>query len=138
MAQLDFAAAFGNKIAKNQVTKDERPKAQFWLNIGYTVVVQQDGEQHEKFVSLPTGIPLDSMELLKTNSQNEMWAAFQAARNNLHEQIMELAKSLKPGEEKILGIDSGNGLAIQLRRVNEEQAAVKPENNAFVTKLKFA
>ena len=139
MAQLNtnaFQAAFGSK--KTEV-KEDKPKTQLWLNIGYIAKVkdQDTGEEIDKFVSLPLGLPVDTQERLKTNSSNEVWGMFQSARNDLLDQLIELGKTLKPGEEKILTMGD-NGLGIQMRRIMEEQAPVKPDANAFGKKLAFA
>lgn len=120
-----------------------RPKADFWLNIGYNVTVDvtdMNGavSQENRFVSLPVGIPLDTMTLLPTDSQNEAYRAFQAARNGLHEAIMGVAKTLKPGEEKILGGQGNPGeLVIQLRRVSAPVAPVQAAANPFLMALKL-
>ena len=59
-------------------TKTAKPKAQFWLNIGY---VANEGSEEEKFISLPTGIPLDTQEPLPTNSSNADFRAMRCAQN---------------------------------------------------------
>ena len=132
---LNFEHTFGKPQATNS-SKDDRPKAQFWLNIGYPVTVKNGEGEEQRFVSLPTGIPLDTMEALATNSRNAEFAAFQAARNNLHDQFMAVASQLQPGEEKIIGLGD-SGLALQIRRVNEEAAPIAAGNNPFVTALSF-
>lgn len=120
---INFKETFGN----NKGTTD-REKAQFWLNIGYGSGVTDDNGE-ERFVSLPLGIPLDTQEHLATNSRNAEFAQFQAARNDLLDQIQDAAKSLAPGESRVLN------LQIQLRRVNDEVADIKPEDNMFAKKL---
>ena len=132
---LNFEHTFGKPQANNS-SKDDRPKAQFWLNIGYPVTVKTESGEEQRFVSLPTGIPLDTQEALATNSRNAEFAAFQAARNNLHDQFMAVAAKLQPGEEKIIGLGDSN-LALQIRRVNEESAPVSTEHNPFVAALSF-
>lgn len=139
MAQLNtnaFQAAFGSKKTAD---KEDKPKTQLWLNIGYIAQVKdaESGENIDKFVSLPVGLPVDTQERLKTNSSNEVWGMFQSARNDLLDQLIELGKTLKPGEEKILSMGD-NGLGIQMRRILDEQPAVKPDQNAFGKKLAFA
>lgn len=124
---IDFNRTFG-KSSNNVQSQETRPKAQYWLNVGYDSGVQDD-DGNTRFVSLPTGIPLDAQEKLPTNSRNQEFAAFQAARNDLLEQIMEVAKSLEPGEERILN------LQIQLRRVNDDAPEISPEQNQYVKKL---
>lgn len=131
---IEFNKTFGSKTAP-AAKKDERPKSQFWLNIGYeTDVVDDNGEN--RFVSLATGIPLDNMERLQTNSRNREFAAFQAARNDLYDQIMDVAKSLEAGESKIIAT-ADNGLAIQIRRINEESVEIPAEQNKFGRRLSF-
>ena len=132
---LNFEHTFGKPQATNS-SKDDRPKAQFWLNIGYPVTVKTEAGEEQRFVSLPTGIPLDTQEALATNSRNAEFAAFQAARNNLHDQFMAVAAKLQPGEEKIIGLGD-SGLALQIRRVNVESAPVSTEQNPFVAALSF-
>lgn len=122
------ALNFANKGAA--ATGTDKPKAQVWINVGYPVEVQlTDNTVETRFVSLATGIPVDTQEKLPTSSRNQEFAAFQAARNNLHEQIMAAAEKLAPGEEKLLN------LSIQLRRVNDEMEAVSPDQNLFVKAL---
>lgn len=107
----------------------DKPKAQFWINVGYEVQVQAGDQLENRFVSLATGIPVDTQEKLATNSRNAEYAAFQAARNNLHDQIMEAASKLKPGEERMLK------LQIQLRRVNDEVEPASGDDNMFIKKV---
>jgi hypothetical protein len=129
---IDFAPkAFGTKTADKMPTAAaDRPKAEFWINLGYTSPVLDDDDK-PMFVSLPQGIPLDTQEHLKTNSRNDRYAAFQSARNDLLDQLLEFAKDLKPGEDRIIS------LQVQLRRVSEEAAPIDPKNNPFATKISF-
>lgn len=131
---IEFNKTFGSKTVP-AAKKDERPKSQFWLNIGYeTDVVDDNGEN--RFVSLATGIPLDNMERLQTNNRNREFAAFQAARNDLYDQIMDVAKSLEAGESKVIAT-ADNGLAIQIRRINEESVEIPADQNKFGRRLSF-
>jgi len=127
-----FARTFGNlgNPSSAQRTYD-RPKAELWMNIGYSTEIENEetGKVEHRFVSLPRGIPLDSMEKLPTNSPNRLTAAFQGARNDLLEQIMDAAKLLEPGEERIIG--EAGGLQLQIRRVTGKVRAVKPSGNPF-------
>ena len=56
--------------ASSSSKKDDKPKAQFWLNIGYQVEVPDDQGNEDRFVSLPQGIPLDTQETVSTKSKN--------------------------------------------------------------------
>lgn len=125
MSGINFQRTFGN----NTPEKPTREKATLWLNIGYVSGVK-DEDGTNRFVSLPLGIPVDSMEALPTNSKNEQYALFQAARNDLLAQIMEVAKDIKPGESKLLN------LQIQLRRVADAVEPAVPEaGNPFAAKI---
>lgn len=127
---IDFSNTFGApKTAATASAKVDRPKAQLWLNIGYDSGVIDQETNESRFISLATGIPLDTMEALPTNSRNVEYARANAARNDLHEQIMAAAAALQPGESRMLN------LQIQLRRVNEEQADVGTDDNQFARKL---
>lgn len=126
---IDFKQITGGNKQTNNAAKDDRPKSQFWLNIGYETDIVDENTGNKKFVSLPVGIPVDTQDKLPTNTRNQEFAEFQMARNDLLEQIMEVAKKLAPGEEYLLN------LQIQLRRINEEQADIPADENKFVRKL---
>ncbi len=114
-------------------SRSDLPKATSWLNFGYTVEIA-DGET--RFVSLPVGIPLDTMEPLTINSRNTEFAQFQAARNDVLTQIKEVAASMKPGEERIICVDASSGLAVQLRRVNDAAPVPAADaSNPYAVKL---
>lgn len=128
---IDFTPkAFGSKAA-DSTPAAARPKAEFWVNLGYESDVQDD-EGNNMFISLPQGIPLDTQESLKTNSSNNKYAAFQSARNDLLDQLIAHAQQLKPGES------CNVNLTVQVRRVKEEAAPIDPAANPFTKKLSFA
>ena len=114
-----------NKTSSKAAAKEEFVKSQFWLNVGYSV--NHDGK--DTFVSLPLGIPLDNQKVLPTNSSNAEFAALQAARNNLYEQLMEAVEKLEPDQEEIIE------LQVQVRRVKEDSAPIDPNKNPFVQNL---
>ncbi|QLF80709.1 hypothetical protein SP5M_0004 [Escherichia phage vB_EcoP_SP5M] len=119
---------FGQSNAAATTAKTDKPKAQFWLNIGY---VANEGSEEEKFISLPTGIPLDTQEPLPTNSSNADFRAMRCAQNDLLEQLIEYAQNLEPGEEGIIN------LQVQLRRVKAEAADIPADENKYARKLAF-
>ena len=132
-----FAANANNNAAAATKNKpaDDRPKAQVWLNIGYDVEVEvrdpQTGAMHTetRFISLPVGIPLDTMDKLPTNSSNQEFAALQAARNSLLDQLIAKANSVSPGESVNVN------LQVNLRRVRDETAPIAAAENPFVRAL---
>mgnify|MGYP003452028376 CR=1 FL=1 len=147
---IDFSRTFGaqnnnqasnSSNGSNNADRSQQSKAKIWLNIGYLVtdvpVTGAEANQTEdRFVSLPVGIPLDTMEKLPTNSRNASYAQFQAARNDLYDQLMEAAEKLAPGEDIVMGIDGG--LAVQIRRVQDEREnVVATDDNPFVAKLQI-
>ena len=124
--QSNTARTFGARSSSAAAPSDDRAKAQFWLNVGYVSEVKDEDGTY-RFVSLAQGIPLDNIEALPTNSRNQGFAQFRQAQNELRDDLLAEAKKLKPGEDVIF--DGGpNGLSIQLRRVQDEQAAPTGEN----------
>ena len=115
----------GNVAGAAGTAPAAKPKAMLWLNAGYTTTVVVDGVQEERFVNLPMGMPVDTMELLPTNSRNQEFAQFRMAQNDLLNQIMELGKTMAPGEAKTINLE------LQLRRVNEDVAPVPNGENPF-------
>lgn len=137
---IDFKAfaanANNNAAAKSgKPAADDRPKAQLWLNIGYEVDVEvrdpETGVSHpeSRFISLPMGMPLDTMEKLPTNSSNQEFAALQAARNALLDQLLAKANTVAPGESVTIN------LQVSLRRVRDEAAPIAAAENPFVRAL---
>ena len=127
MGILDFdSAAKTNNTAASGTGRNgrtqaqDRPAAKLWLNLGY--------DANGRFVNLPVGIPVDTMELLPIRGQNEEWAQFQSARNQLLKAIQEAGDNLEPGAEVEVK------LTVKLRKVNEE-IEVKAEDNEFATDL---
>lgn len=141
---VDFGRTFGagsnSSTTTNSSNRGDQPKAKIWLNIGYVAEGVPTGEGdkvEDRFVSLPVGIPLDTMEKLPTNSRNQAYAQFQAARNSLYDQIIQAASQLQPGEDVIIG--NSAGLCIQIRRVNDEREnIVADDSNPFAKQLVFS
>lgn len=127
MAIESFAKTFGKTSASNSAS-ESKPKAQFWLNIGY---VANEGTEDEKFISLPTGIPLDTQEHLPTNSSNADFRALRCAQNDLLDQLLDFAKDLEPGAEGIIQ------LQVQLRRVKAPEADIPADENKYARTLSF-
>jgi hypothetical protein len=124
MGILDFAAAKPAATTTSRNTNNsDRPKAKLWLNIGY--------ELNGKFVNLPIGMPVDTMEHAEVRGQNQDWIKFQTARNALLDALKALGADLEPG-----GVTEIPNLVIQLRRTSEEMAVVVPENNEYAVDFK--
>ena len=116
-AKSNNAAAGGNN---RRTQAQDRPAAKLWLNVGY--------DANGRFVNLPVGIPVDTMDALPVRGQNEEWAQFQSARNDLLKAIQEAGDNLEPGAEVEVK------LVVKLRKVNEE-IEVSKEDNPFAANL---
>ena len=119
--------------AKTATVGAVRTKAQIWLNLGYEVQVPAtDGTMETRFINLPMGLPLDTMEEVPTTSTNEVFAAMQIAKNDLLKQLLAAAADLPSGGERIVN------LQVQMRRVNDVAANVSlndPTINPFLRKI---
>ena len=122
---------FAAKTAATPATA--RPKAQIWMNLGYEIQVPAtDGTMETRFINLPMGLPLDTMEEVATTSTNEVFAAIQIAKNDLLKQLLTAAADLPAGGERIVN------LQVQMRRVNDAAANVQltdPAVNPFLRKI---
>lgn len=128
---LDFTPTKFGQQAQASAKQDDRPKAEVWINVGYTNDAMLDDQGQPYFVSLAQGIPLDTIEPLPTNSRNDKYAAFSDARNNLQEQLAQYAEQLQPGESRTIQLE------VQIRRVNAPAAPIDSENNPLIRKLNF-
>ena len=128
---IDFSKTFGkNNAGADKPSKDDRPKAQLWLNIGYVsdAIDPETGER--RFVAMPTGIPLDTQERLDTKMRNREFAAFQAARNDVLDQCIAVGEKLEPGQSKIIAFDNDRNLGVELRRVGNAATPHEEDDNA--------
>lgn len=134
---IDFNRARTASPAAAAGGKEDRPKSQFWINIGYNVEVPvvEDGKDagtENRFVSLPVGLPLDMSQKAAIKGHDTEFVAMQTARNELLEQLIEFADKLQPGETKELN------LTVQLRRIQGEAPVIKTAENPFSKKLQLA
>ena len=112
---------------------EDLPTAEYWINIGY--VTEANAEGNYGFVSLPMGIPLDTMNEANERVNNEELRMFRGAQNDLHKQLLDAASKLKPGEDVVF--ETENGLGIQIRRRNDEPDNVDIRDNHFAKKINF-
>lgn len=139
MSITQFDGKFGQTVAQVRgegQSKKDLPKAQIWMNIGYQQPFTNPESQEEevRFISLPQGLPIDTMEKLEEKGNSDIFRAIRNGQNNLLDQIIAKGKTLQPGEEVIIAMGE-NGLAIQLRRVKAEQAPIDPTHNPLVRQL---
>ena len=112
MSIIDTLKASNNttSTSNNRTTAkgdEERRQSKLWVNLGYK---NADG----KFVNLPVGIPIDTMELLAVRGQSEDWVKLTHERNMLIKQLQAIGDDMEPGQEQMLPLE------VQLRRVGNE------------------
>lgn len=116
---------FGSKAPKASTATvvEEKVKSQLWVNVGYSIEV--NGEQ--VFVSIPMGIPVDSVKELPTNTRNTDFNLLNQARNQLLADIASAAEDLESGESHVLELE------VQLRRIDKEVDPLPAgSNNPFL------
>lgn len=123
------------KKPSSRANVETRTKSEFWLNVGYVVEIDTDEGVVERFVSLPFGIPLDTMKPLEVSGNSDVFAYLRMAQNELLESLLEAANELKPGESRVIG--AGDQLSIEIRRIKGERSDLKPSANPFARKLQF-
>lgn len=106
-----IAQALSGKPAAGQ-TAGARPQADVFANIGLTV--ELNGEP--VFLSLPFGLPLDTMSKLIIRGNNEEWNEQAQVRNEFLDSLVEMANGLEPGEGKVI-----TKLEVQIYRRKEQQ-----------------
>ncbi len=97
------------KAAPTTTQTNEKQEAFLWLNVGATLVI----EGKPTFISLPLGIPLDTMKEAKGTG------AYAQAKNTLLASILEMSNSVNSGDSKVI-----TGLEVQMyRRGDKVEAA---------------
>ena len=121
MATLKFGKNAPKSAAATVV--EEKVKSQLWINVGYSIEVE--GEQ--VFVSIPMGIPVDSIKELPTNTRNAEFNMLNQARNQLLADITAASEDLESGESHVLELE------VQLRRIDKEADPLPAtSNNPFI------
>lgn len=109
-------------------TSDRVPES-FWANIGLMSEYETDEGTQEQFVSLNYGIPLSSVPEVKLGSSPD-YNALMLARQNLYEQVMEIANGLEEGETFNVPV------VMQIRRVKSaDSKKSEVSENAYKVKL---
>lgn len=122
MALIDFnesrntqpAARTGGRQRPVDANGQPLPQAKLWLNVGYM--------KGDRFINLPLGLPIDTMEPVEIRGSNQDWLKFNKARNDLLEALKGMIEKLGPGDE----VDLPN-LIIKIRRTQGE-VAIEGEN----------
>ena len=107
MATLKFGA---KALAAKSAIVEEKVKSQLWVNVGYSIEV----EGESVFISIPMGIPLESVKELVTNTRNVEFNQLNQARNQLLADILAASEDLESGESHVLELE------VQLRRIDKE------------------
>lgn len=111
-----FTTNAAQHLTNNNQNQTERKVSEFWVNVGIpSSVTREDGSTVN--ITLPFGIPLDSMQYLTIRGQNSDFNNLQKARNSLLDDLRKYAAELQPGEEREIA------LKVWIRRANEPQSA---------------
>lgn len=126
-----ISQALGNKPASRG--GEPRPQAEFFINVGVPITrtIERDGEmvEEEILLSLPFGLPLDTMNELVIRGNNEQWNADAAARNELLKALVKMGEGLDAGTGKMLP-----KLSVQLYR-RKDQVEAAADNSTMATIL---
>ena len=123
-----IAAALGGKTE----AKAEKQQAQIYLNIGITIPLPNaQGEVVDTFVSLPFGLPLDTMTKMVSKGSNTQWNAMVDLKNGLLEALTTLGNAQEAGTGKVLP-----KLEVQIFHRKEASEPEAPSANAMELILK--
>lgn len=132
---IDFAAKIADRnanAAASGARTTEQPKAQLWLNVGYYVnSPTTENPEAQKFISLPMGIPLDTMTPAKITGTNKDFINMRSAQNELLQLLTEAGFKLPEGGDELVN------LQIQIRRVNAAPVAADSDSNPYAITDEF-
>ena len=92
------SSAANNNSSNNQQSNNDREPSVYWLNIGTEVEINGV----KKFVSLPMGIPFDSLQVKPYKGNNTEYAEFVAIQTQLVNAIREQFVNIPAGESRKL------------------------------------
>lgn len=118
----DASQAFASAVSHLAAGKaeapaaEERAKSQLWANIGLTAKgAGQEGE--DVFISLPYGVPVDTMTPSTVPTKPGYGRNMFNAKNALLTELQAMGADLKPGESIVVQLE------VQLQRINDVAAA---------------
>lgn len=125
-------AVFSNVTTMpSATTEDDRPKAEFFANIG---TPSKDKAGNDTSITIPVGVALDTQKARKVTGQNQEYIDSVNAGNKLWQNLLWECQDLEPGEEKV------TNLKVFIRRVKTSLEASPSEENphaAAVNNLKL-
>lgn len=97
------ASLISAALAGNTSAKEEKQQAMVYLNVGITIPMPNaEGEVVDTFVSLPFGLPLDTMTKMVARGNNAHWNAMVDLKNGLLETLTTLGNAQEEGTGKVL------------------------------------
>ena len=124
-ASLISAALLGGKTE----AKAEKQQAQIYLNIGINVpMANEKGEVVDTFVSLPFGLPLDTMTKMVAKGNNAHWNAMVDLKNGLLEALTTLGNAQEAGTGKVLP-------KLECQIFHRKEASTEPATSANAMEL---
>ena len=126
------ASLISAALAGNTTAKEEKQQAMLYLNVGVTIPLPNaEGEVVDTFVSLPLGLPLDTMPKKVARGNNANWNQMVDLKNSLLEALTKLGESMEKGTGKVLP-----ALSCQLYHRKDEATVQQPSGNAMELILK--
>lgn len=132
MNSTSAASLIAAALNGNTVEKSEKKESMVYLNIGITIPMPNaQGEIEDTFVSLPFGLPLDTMSKSIARGNNAHWNGVVDLKNGLLEALTTLAQSFEPGSGKVMP-----KLECQLYHRKDKQEAQAASANSMELILK--
>lgn len=126
------ASLISAALAGNTSAKEEKQQAMVYLNVGITIPMPNaEGEVVDTFVSLPFGLPLDTMTKMVAKGNNAHWNAMVDLKNGLLEALTTLGNAQEAGTGKVLP-----KLEVQIFHRKEASEPVAPSANSMELILK--
>lgn len=126
------ASLISAALAGNTTAKEEKQQAMVYLNVGITIPMHNaEGEVVDTFVSLPFGLPLDTMPKMVARGNNAHWNAMVDLKNGLLEALTTLGNAQEAGTGKVLP-----KLEVQIFHRKEASEPVAPSANSMELILK--
>jgi hypothetical protein len=113
---LNAGVVAGATVA-GAATAVRKPTAKVWLNPGKMITFP--GEEEAVFVGLPQGLPLDTMDRVKTNQSSPKMRALNNAKNSIVDAVMAACEGRAPGDVFYVN------LTCQVRITNDDAVPVE-------------
>ena len=130
----DFLKSFISNVERTNDTVSERKTPQIYINIGFYSNQLKDNDGNPLFISLPYGLPLDTMNDIKVGSGKSSFTELCRMKNSFKKELLKKLESVPEGTAIELPFTIQ---VFKAAKANEQAEINTSEIDDMMNKIKF-